>query len=96
MKRQPRVVWTRGMFLSPQHFQSQDQYFSDLIQFRLAASNFANITAISKGSEDSVFKSGHEPRCRALRDGGREAKVVASARFACRFGCGEMTLRAAS
>jgi type VI secretion system protein ImpJ len=42
MKRQPRVVWTRGMFLSPQHFQSQDQFFNDLIQFRFGASNFAN------------------------------------------------------
>ena len=42
MKRQPRVVWTKGMFLSPQHFQSQDLYFEDLIQSRFAASNFAN------------------------------------------------------
>lgn len=42
MKRQPRVVWTKGMFLSPQHFQSQDQYFSDLVQFRFGASEFAN------------------------------------------------------
>jgi type VI secretion system protein ImpJ len=30
------------MFLSPHHFQAQDQYFSDLIQFRFGASNFAN------------------------------------------------------
>ena len=42
MKRQPRVVWTKGMFLSPQHFQAQDQYFADLLQFRFGASNFAN------------------------------------------------------
>ena len=42
MKRQPKVVWTKGMFLSPQHFQSQDRYFEDLIQSRFAASNFAN------------------------------------------------------
>lgn len=42
MKRQPRVIWTKGMFLSPQHFQSQDQYLSDLLHFRFAASNFAN------------------------------------------------------
>jgi type VI secretion system protein ImpJ len=42
MKRQPRVVWTKGMFLSPQHFQSQDQFFNDLIQFRFGASCFAN------------------------------------------------------
>jgi type VI secretion system protein ImpJ len=30
------------MFLSPQHFQSQDQFFGDLLQFRSGASNFAN------------------------------------------------------
>lgn len=30
------------MFLSPQHFQAQDQYFEDLIQARFGASNFAN------------------------------------------------------
>lgn len=42
MKRQPRVVWTKGMFLAPQHFQAQDLFFEDLIQFRFGASNFAN------------------------------------------------------
>ncbi len=30
------------MFLSPQHFQAQDQFFQDLIHFRFGASNFAN------------------------------------------------------
>lgn len=30
------------MFLSPQHFQIQDQHIEDLIQFRFGASNFAN------------------------------------------------------
>ena len=42
MKRQPRVVWTKGMFLSPQHFQAQDLYFEDLIQSRFGASNYSN------------------------------------------------------
>jgi type VI secretion system protein ImpJ len=42
MPRQKRVVWTKGMFLSPQHFQAQDQYFEDLVQARFWASNFAN------------------------------------------------------
>src|SRR5262245_39781931 len=42
MKRQPRVVWTKGMFLSPQHFQVQDRYFEDLIHLRFSASNYAN------------------------------------------------------
>jgi len=53
MKRQPRVVWTKGMFLSPQHFQAQDQFFDDLIQFRFGASNFANygVTKLSVDKE---------------------------------------------
>lgn len=42
MKRQPKVVWTKGMFLSPQHFQAQDRYVDDLIHFRFGASHFAN------------------------------------------------------
>ena len=42
MKRQPRVVWTKGMFLAPQHFQAQDRYFEDLIHTRFGASNYAN------------------------------------------------------
>jgi type VI secretion system protein ImpJ len=42
MKKQPRVVWTKGMFLSPQHFQCQDQFLVDLIHFRFGASHFAN------------------------------------------------------
>jgi type VI secretion system protein ImpJ len=42
MKRQSRVVWTKGMFLSPQHFQAQDLYFEDLVHSRFGASHFAN------------------------------------------------------
>ncbi len=42
MKARNRVVWTKGMFLTPQHFQTQDQFFEDAIQFRFAASNYAN------------------------------------------------------
>jgi type VI secretion system protein ImpJ len=42
MKRQSRVVWTKGMFLSPQHFQAQDLYFEDLLHSRFGASHFAN------------------------------------------------------
>jgi len=42
MKRSRRVVWSKGMFLTPQHFQAQDEFFNDLLQFRFAASNFAN------------------------------------------------------
>lgn len=53
MKNQHRVVWTKGMFLNPQMFQVQDQYFEDAIQFRFAASNFANfgVTRVELDSE---------------------------------------------
>jgi type VI secretion system protein ImpJ len=39
MKNLKRVVWTKGMFLSPQHFQAQDDVFDDLLQFRATASS---------------------------------------------------------
>ncbi len=42
MKNQHRVVWTKGMFMNPQHFQTQDQYAEDAMQFRFASSHFAN------------------------------------------------------
>lgn len=42
MKNRHRVVWSRGMFLAPQQFQAQDQYFEEMLQFRFAASQFGN------------------------------------------------------
>jgi type VI secretion system protein ImpJ len=42
MRNRHRVVWNKGMFLTPQQFQTQDQYFESALQFRLAASCFAN------------------------------------------------------
>jgi type VI secretion system protein ImpJ len=53
MKNRHRVVWTKGMFLTPQHFQTQDQFFEEHIQFRFAASNYANwgVTELSVDNE---------------------------------------------
>lgn len=42
MRNRHRVVWTKGMFLTPQQFQTQDQFFEEALQFRWAASQFAN------------------------------------------------------
>ena len=42
MKRQHRVVWSKGMFLSSQHFQAQDQYFEDEFRFRCAVTRYSN------------------------------------------------------
>src|SRR5215475_4039033 len=42
MRNRHRVVWNKGMFLTPQQFQTQDQFFESALQFRFAASCFAN------------------------------------------------------
>jgi type VI secretion system protein ImpJ len=42
MSKPQKVVWTKGMFLMPQHFQAQDDYFEQALHFRSSASNFAN------------------------------------------------------
>ena len=42
MRNLRRVVWSRGMFLTPQHFQTLDRWIDETYQFRFTASNFAN------------------------------------------------------
>jgi type VI secretion system protein ImpJ len=42
MKNLHRVVWSKGMFLTPQHFQAQDDYFEQNVQFRCTASTSVN------------------------------------------------------
>ena len=42
MKNLHRVVWSKGMFLTPQHFQAQDDYFEQSVQFRCTASSSVN------------------------------------------------------
>lgn len=42
MRNQHRVVWTKGVFLTPQHFQTQDQFFQDALHHRFAMSQFCN------------------------------------------------------
>jgi type VI secretion system protein ImpJ len=39
MKNLQRVAWAKGMFLSPQHFQLQDDFFEDALQFRSTVSS---------------------------------------------------------
>lgn len=53
MRNRHRVVWTKGMFLTPQQFQTQDQFFEDALQFRFAASQFSNwgVTELDIDSE---------------------------------------------
>ena len=42
MKNLRRVVWTKGMFLTPQHFQAQDRFVEDSLDFRFRESCYAN------------------------------------------------------
>jgi type VI secretion system protein ImpJ len=42
MKNLNRVAWVKGMFLSPQHFQLQDDSCEDALQFRTTASSNCN------------------------------------------------------
>jgi type VI secretion system protein ImpJ len=40
MRQMQRVLWTKGVLLSPQHLQTQDRFFEDLVDFQLAALSF--------------------------------------------------------
>ncbi len=53
MKNRHRVVWTQGMFLTPQHFQTLETYLEGTLQFRQAVSQFANwgVTELDIDSE---------------------------------------------
>jgi type VI secretion system protein ImpJ len=53
MKNRHRIVWSKGMYLNPQHFQIQDQFHIDAAHFRFAASLFANwgVTGLEIDSE---------------------------------------------
>lgn len=39
MKHREKVVWSKGMFLTPQHFQAQDAFLEHLVHFRATASS---------------------------------------------------------
>ena len=41
MRQMQPVLWTKGVLLSPQHFQTQDRYLEDLLEFHLSALSFA-------------------------------------------------------
>src|SRR5262245_22782063 len=58
MKNRHRVVWTKGMFLTPQHFQTHDQFLQDAIQFRFAASQYANWGVIELSIDSEALANG--------------------------------------
>jgi type VI secretion system protein ImpJ len=72
MRNRHRVVWTKGMFLTPQQFQTQDQFFEDALQYRFAASHFANwgVTDLdidAEGLGNSFFRV---EKCRGIMPDG--------------------------
>jgi len=72
MKNQHRVIWTKGMFLTPQHFQTQDQFFEDALQFRFAASHYANwgVTQVNVDSEAAANGLFRLLECRGIMPDG--------------------------
>lgn len=58
MKNLRRVVWSKGMFLTPQHFQVNDNFIEDSLQFRLAASLFANWGVTSLNIDQEALANG--------------------------------------
>ena len=58
MKNLRRVVWSRGMFLTPQHFQTNDNFVEDSLQFRFNASNFANWGVVDLAIDQEALVNG--------------------------------------
>jgi len=59
MNKPRKVVWTKGMFLMPQHFQEQDEYIEYALHFRGAVSNFANWGFSRLGIDEASLVNGH-------------------------------------
>src|SRR5829696_4954662 len=41
MRQLQPVLWTKGVLLTPQHFQTQDRFLEDLVAFQLSTLTFA-------------------------------------------------------
>jgi type VI secretion system protein ImpJ len=60
MKQLQHVIWSKGVFLTPQHLQIQDQYVEDLLQFQLESCGahlwgFAHLGIDSRKLADGLF-----------------------------------------
>lgn len=58
MGKAQKVVWTKGMFLMPQHFQAQDEYFEQALHFRASTSSFANWGLSGIGVDEASLVNG--------------------------------------
>lgn len=72
MKNAKRVVWSEGMFLTPQHFQTQDRFIEDYLQFRFRASHFANWGIIELAVDTESLSNGQFSlqKCRGIMPDG--------------------------
>jgi type VI secretion system protein ImpJ len=55
MKRQARVVWTKGMFLVPQLFQAQERFFEDELRFQALLARFEPWGVESLGVDEGAL-----------------------------------------
>ncbi|HEY2857148.1 MAG TPA: type VI secretion system baseplate subunit TssK [Terracidiphilus sp.] len=58
MSKPQKVVWTKGMFLRPQHFQAQDEYSEHALHFRASVSSFANWGFSRLGVDEASLVNG--------------------------------------
>ena len=58
MTRMLPVVWTKGVFLSPQHLQAQDRFFEELLGFRLDALAFRSWGFVNLAFDGSALAGG--------------------------------------
>jgi type VI secretion system protein ImpJ len=58
MTKPQKVVWTKGMFILPQHFQAQDDYFEQVLHLRSTASAFANWGLSGIGVDEASLING--------------------------------------
>jgi type VI secretion system protein ImpJ len=80
MKNRHRVVWTQGMFLTPQHFQLQEQYLEDALHFRFNASNYANwgVSALKIDSDALANGQFRVTECGAVMPDGEPVDIPAT------------------
>src|SRR5512136_2513454 len=53
-----RVVWSEGMCLTPHHFQAQNRYFEDSIQFAASALCFQSYGFVGLGLDAEALRNG--------------------------------------
>jgi type VI secretion system protein ImpJ len=77
MQNRHRVVWTQGMFLTPQHFQTLERYLEDSLHFRFAASQYANWGVIDLDIDAEALANGvfRLEQCRGIMPDGEPVNM---------------------